>query len=196
MEGLPTEDMGAPVALSLVGKLLTNDLFNVDAMKNFLKGAWKPRKGLVVRKRGGGGRNPICFSIFLINDHKFVLEDGSWGFDGRLEEVEFDTVQAIGKRFAKKWESSSTLMLQKCQRGQKRNLDREDACIITVRGQKKCIQYKYKRLPYYRFSCGLLGHWAMECVEYNETILEFEYPYGTWLCPSPLKGWNRGKQEE
>ena len=48
--------MDSQITLCLVGKPVTTNNFNLDAMKNILKGAWKPQKEVVIHDIG------ICFS--------------------------------------------------------------------------------------------------------------------------------------
>ncbi|KAL2903860.1 hypothetical protein RDABS01_002570 [Bienertia sinuspersici] len=69
------------VALSLVGKLLTNAPFNPEALKNTMRSLWKPTKSLVVREIED---NIFVFQFFLWADREKVLEQGPWLFDGKL----------------------------------------------------------------------------------------------------------------
>ncbi|KAL2924116.1 RNA replication protein [Bienertia sinuspersici] len=59
--------------LFLVGKLLTNNLFSVEAMKNTFKIVWRLGKGKVVREIKHG---IFVFQFFSIVDKAKVLEDG------------------------------------------------------------------------------------------------------------------------
>ncbi|KNA06643.1 hypothetical protein SOVF_179060 [Spinacia oleracea] len=63
----------------LVGKLFTSKPFSVEALKNTMRSAWRPMKGLVVREIES---NLFIFQFFALAHKLSVLEDGSWQFDG------------------------------------------------------------------------------------------------------------------
>jgi len=69
------------IELSLVGKLMTNDNFNVHVMKNVLNNVWKPSKGLVIRDLD---INLFVFQFFSHADRTYVLNEGPWDFGGNL----------------------------------------------------------------------------------------------------------------
>ncbi|KAJ8430797.1 hypothetical protein Cgig2_003239 [Carnegiea gigantea] len=82
MDELPSEDMDSKIALCLVGKPVTTNNFNPDAMKNVLKGAWKPQKGVVIRDIG------IC--PWALDWHLLLLKEIK--ADEQHEEVQFNTI--------------------------------------------------------------------------------------------------------
>jgi len=75
------ETIDAQIALCLVGKLLTNNQFNVEAFKSTMKNVWRPTKGVVVNDLA---RNLFSFQFFSQADKDAVLNDGRWAFDGNL----------------------------------------------------------------------------------------------------------------
>jgi len=62
------------IALSLLGKLLTDSSFNPYVMKNVLKSIWKPSNGLVVRDLDD---NLFLFHFFSTTCTMYVLDEGS-----------------------------------------------------------------------------------------------------------------------
>lgn len=80
IDELPSEDMGAQVALSLIEKLFRDNQFNVEAMKNVLKATLKPRRGLIVREI----EKNLSSSFFSEDDRTYVLANGPWAFDWNL----------------------------------------------------------------------------------------------------------------
>ena len=61
------------IALSFLGRLLTEGSFNARVMKNALTSIWKPSKGLVVRDLDN---NLFLFQFFSAADKKDVLDEG------------------------------------------------------------------------------------------------------------------------
>lgn len=62
----------------LVGKLLTERPFNVEAMKTTLKMVWKPTKGVDITDIG---KNLFLFQFHHLLDRRHVMENGPWNFD-------------------------------------------------------------------------------------------------------------------
>ncbi|XP_048502753.1 uncharacterized protein LOC125498566 [Beta vulgaris subsp. vulgaris] len=70
-----------PVSLLLVGRLLTDRSYNVDAFKKTITGVWKPVHGLVIRVLSP---NLYAFQFFHWRDMAKVLEGRPWCFDNML----------------------------------------------------------------------------------------------------------------
>ncbi|KAL2940036.1 Gag polyprotein [Bienertia sinuspersici] len=62
-----------------------------------------------------------------------------------------------------------------------------------VRGVQKWVDFKYEKLSDLCYICGLFGHVAKDCANYDEDIPENLYPYGSWLRASPTR--NRYRSE-
>ncbi|KAJ8421863.1 hypothetical protein Cgig2_009348 [Carnegiea gigantea] len=76
-----SEERSAQIVLYLYGKLLTSKSFNPKAMKSILKNIWKPERGVVIRELDS---NLFAFQFFSTADKGFVLNEGSWCFDGKI----------------------------------------------------------------------------------------------------------------
>ncbi|KAJ8431271.1 hypothetical protein Cgig2_011124 [Carnegiea gigantea] len=89
------------IALSLPGKLYTENNFNVGAFKS-VKERMEAGNGMVIKKLDG---NLLLFQFFAQSVRAYVLNKGVWSFDGakqgiRLEqssEVQFDVVKFLVK---------------------------------------------------------------------------------------------------
>ena len=69
------------VALCLLGKLHTENSFNIGAMKTVMKNVWKPAQGVVIKELGC---NLFIFQFFDRGDKEYVLNEGPWAFDGSV----------------------------------------------------------------------------------------------------------------
>jgi len=69
------------VALCLLGKLHTENTFNIGAMKTILKNVWKPAKGVIIKELDW---NLFLFQFFAKTDKGYVFNEGPWAFDGRI----------------------------------------------------------------------------------------------------------------
>ncbi|KAK9279540.1 hypothetical protein L1049_013219 [Liquidambar formosana] len=86
MQGTSTER----AKFYLVGKLLTDRLYNAEALKSTLKMIWKLVKGLTLVDLG---KNLFLFQFYYPLDRRRVLDTGPWSFDKSLvllKEVEGD----------------------------------------------------------------------------------------------------------
>lgn len=68
-------------ALCLWGILVTENHFNVGAMKTILKNVWKPVKGVIIRELD---KNLFAFQFFSQTDKNYVLNEGTWAFDDNI----------------------------------------------------------------------------------------------------------------
>ncbi|KAJ8439593.1 hypothetical protein Cgig2_024180 [Carnegiea gigantea] len=69
-----SSDQAEQVALCLLWKLHTKNLFNTGAIKTVMKNVWKPMKGVIVKELDG---NLFAFHFFPRQINK-----GPWAFDG------------------------------------------------------------------------------------------------------------------
>ncbi|KAL2903855.1 hypothetical protein RDABS01_002565 [Bienertia sinuspersici] len=214
------------VALSLVGKLLTNAPFNPEALKNTMRSLWKPTKSLVVREIED---NIFVFQFFLRADREKVLEQGPWSFDGKLlllKEVKKGEQPAeMAFNIARFWVKAYQIPVDRRRRsmavaiankmgkfvdfdgtdpfGYKKYMRfRVDLDIskplmrglkVQVGGAQKWVEFKYEKLTDFCYVCGLFGHAAKECSQYDEDLPESLYPYGSWMRASPTR--NRFRSE-
>ncbi|KAL2899848.1 hypothetical protein RDABS01_024930 [Bienertia sinuspersici] len=56
------------------------------------------------------------------------------------------------------------------------------------------VEFKYERLPFFCFQCGIMGHTEKDCLEENTESEEKGRQWGAWLRASPRKG--QAKREE
>ncbi|KAL2921371.1 hypothetical protein RDABS01_012862 [Bienertia sinuspersici] len=57
------------------------------------------------------------------------------------------------------------------------------------------VDYKYERLPFFCFSCGVMGHSEKDCLVSEDEGTNGDYGWGMWLKASPYKGRNREVEE-
>ena len=72
----------------------------------------------------------------------------------------------------------------------RRNQHIRNKCGDVVR-----IDFKYERLPFFCFHCGILGHSEKDCNHVSEDLIEKGYGWGLWIKASPRKGRKREKEE-
>uniref|UniRef100_A0A803M2D0 CCHC-type domain-containing protein n=1 Tax=Chenopodium quinoa TaxID=63459 RepID=A0A803M2D0_CHEQI len=75
------EGSNTKIALSLVGKLLTQKPFNAEAMKRVLKNLWRIDDNVAIRSVN---TNIFVFQFFNIDDRRKVLEGRPWVFDNQI----------------------------------------------------------------------------------------------------------------
>ena len=68
-----SEERIEQIALCLWGKLLTENYFNLGAMKAVLKNIWKPTRGVIIRELD---KDLFSFQFFLNVDEEYVLNEG------------------------------------------------------------------------------------------------------------------------
>ena len=68
----PSEHM-EQVALCLLGKLHTENTFNIDVMKTVLKNVWKPAKGVIIKELNW---NLFLFQFFTKIDKDYDFNEG------------------------------------------------------------------------------------------------------------------------
>ncbi|KAL2902576.1 hypothetical protein RDABS01_027658 [Bienertia sinuspersici] len=64
----------------------------------------------------------------------------------------------------------------------------KDGSVVT-------IDFKYERLPFFCFACGVMGHSEKECSKEEEDGKEKNLEWGLWLKASPRKGRMRNLEE-
>ncbi|KAK7243871.1 hypothetical protein RIF29_38684 [Crotalaria pallida] len=69
------------LSLCLVGKLWTNQHFNVHAFKSTMVAAWKLKKEVVIQQME---KNVFCFPFSSSRDMEFVLKNCPWNFDRHM----------------------------------------------------------------------------------------------------------------
>ncbi|XP_048504264.1 uncharacterized protein LOC125499468 [Beta vulgaris subsp. vulgaris] len=70
----------------------------------------------------------------------------------------------------------------------KQRIRRKDGVLTT-------IEYKYERLPFFCFRCGVLGHNDKDCRADLPEECDLEMGWGVWLKASPHKGRSKHKEE-
>jgi len=75
------DDKAEQMSLCLWGKVLTDNYFNANAMKNIFKNVLKLSKGVIIRDLD---KNLFAFQFFSATDKGFVLNKGPWAFDGDI----------------------------------------------------------------------------------------------------------------
>lgn len=75
------EEAKTQISLMLVGKLLTNRPFNIEAMKRTLTGIWRAKENIVIRMIES---NLFAFQFFCEADKDRVIKGSPWFFDSKL----------------------------------------------------------------------------------------------------------------
>lgn len=75
------EDSKTQISLILMGKVLTNKPFNVEAMKRILTGLWRAKENIIIRMVES---NLFVFQFFCENDKERVMEGSPWFFGKKL----------------------------------------------------------------------------------------------------------------
>ncbi|KAJ8426113.1 hypothetical protein Cgig2_031780 [Carnegiea gigantea] len=166
----PPKEWKEYIALCLLGKLLTSTNFNIGAMKSVFKSIWKPSKGVVIKEIE---KNVFAFQFFSRYDKEFVMNEGSWAFDGcilllkQMAGVDIDITKLL-------------------RRGVR----------ITADGNPIWIRLKYVRLPDFCYACGKRGRVCNNCKLFNPAVPEAVLQYGGWIRASPLKSKRLNAKEE
>ncbi|KAL2931806.1 hypothetical protein RDABS01_037216 [Bienertia sinuspersici] len=179
------ETIDEQLQLCLVGKLLTNNPFSFDAMKNTLKISWHLGKGMIVREIEN---NMFIFQFFSMPDKRKVMEEGPWSFSGvpiSLKEVN-EGVQP------------SEITFETIRVDIKLDKPLKRFTRVEVKGGSKLVKFTYERLMDICHACERLGHGYQQCDKYDDRILVSELPYGNWMKASPNRKRNFGdhKKEE
>ncbi|XP_056686880.1 uncharacterized protein [Spinacia oleracea] len=75
------EDQSDNLELLLIGKLLTERPFNVDAFKRTMTKVWAPSQGMVIRVLGP---NLFAFQLFHWRDMEKIMNGLPWCFENNL----------------------------------------------------------------------------------------------------------------
>ncbi|KAL2905283.1 hypothetical protein RDABS01_003993 [Bienertia sinuspersici] len=210
LDEIPDEELECQVSLALVGKLFTQNSFNIEALKFVLRTSWKPTK----------------------EDREKVIEQGPWAFDNHLlllreisgreqpRDLVFDAVdfwvKVYNVPFVKRTRYLATTIGSKL--GKLLDFDETDistwakymrirvrlnvnkplprGSTMKIGGEKIWVEFRMERLSGLRYVCGCLGHNMKECNDYDDETPESELPYGAWLRASPIKMHERGGNPE
>lgn len=63
-------------------------------------------------------------------------------------------------------------------------------------GSVLSIEFKYERLPFFCFLCGIIGHGEKDCPNTDDDPQNCNFGLGLWLKASPRKGRSRYLEEE
>ncbi|KAK3204425.1 hypothetical protein Dsin_018471 [Dipteronia sinensis] len=69
------------LALSLVGKVLTNKMVNMDGFMELISKIWKVREGVEIKLVAN---NVFAFQFNSVDDQIHVMASGPWAFDDAL----------------------------------------------------------------------------------------------------------------
>ncbi|KAL2930887.1 Gag polyprotein [Bienertia sinuspersici] len=67
--------------------------------------------------------------------------------------------------------------------------------IKDKKGNEVKIEYKYERLPYFCFACGVIGHSEKDCLYIDEEDRTKKLGWGLFLKASPRKVHSRDREE-
>lgn len=227
-ENIPS-DVDAKVSLMLVGRLVTDRSFNLEAFKRTISMAWGVSKRIVIKALAA---NLFVFQFFHWRDKEKVLEGRPWCFDQhllvlnemsgneqpiqvplffspfwmRIYHLPFncrshDDICAITASLGTVLEvESSGLGLDNFCRV-KLMLDirkplRRSQRIKGKDGNVISIDFKYERLPFFCFMCGIMGHSENDCLLLTDDDEDCSLGWGLWLKASPRKGRMKYLEEE
>lgn len=206
-----TEENDDKVALMLVGRLLTDRPFNVDAFQRTIIQSWAMTGKAVVRSIGP---NLFAFQFFHWRDKEKVILGGPWCFDNQLlilSEVTGDEQPTeVALNFSPFWVRIRNLPFN-CRinahvkavagclgavlevedddvgidkdRRVRVLLDvrkplRREKTIKNKRGMDVVVEFRYERLPFFCFLCGIMGHGERDCSVVTEEGREEGYKWG------------------
>ncbi|XP_010674813.1 uncharacterized protein LOC104890894 [Beta vulgaris subsp. vulgaris] len=217
------------VSLMLVGCLVTDRPFNLDAFKKTMVMAWAVSKKVVIQAVAA---NLFVIHFFHWRDKEKVMEGRPWCFDQHLlvlNELSGDEQPTkIPLNLSPFWVriyhlpfncrsdndvraitvalglvlsiEPDALGLNKYRRV-KVLLDvnkplRRIQKIKGKNGTTLTIEFKYERLPYFCFKCGVMGHGEKDCPSALDDPQDGNFGWGLWLKASPRKGRSRYLEEE
>ncbi|KAK3205549.1 hypothetical protein Dsin_019595 [Dipteronia sinensis] len=203
------------LALSLVGKVLTNRLVNCEVFIGVLRKIWRVKEGVEIEFVSN---NIFTFQFKSVEDRRRILAGGPWTFDGALIVLEAPT----GKGDIKKMNFNHTEFWVQIHRvpllcmtkeighflgvwwvwlwmwlWEHKGIARVSSCGVDVLGDgdETMMLLKYERMSIHCFRCGRLGHSISECVDNpitREDTGREELPFGAWLLAAPPdKQWRR-----
>ncbi|KAF8023371.1 hypothetical protein BT93_F0776 [Corymbia citriodora subsp. variegata] len=167
---------------SLMGQIFLNLSLNHQALITAMRKAWRLDNVAMTPMENG----VFCFNFHSETDQQRVRILGlpsEWKSEGIVHKI----ASRIGKVIEVKVEEKGPV----AQRVGKAKVELDVAAELIVgqptsHGNKKIwLDFKYKRLPFYCYSCGKLGHYATSCktIPYDETNFNTKMAscFGNWL---------------
>ncbi|KAL2893311.1 hypothetical protein RDABS01_009220 [Bienertia sinuspersici] len=215
------------ISLMLVGRLLTNRPYNVEAFKRTMMKVWAIKNGLVIKRLS---TNTFAFQFFHWRDKEKILKDRPWCWENNLlllTEITGDEqpdqvrihhspfwVRIYNLPFNSRSEKVVTALLTGV--GEILEIDEDVLGLERYRrvrvsidvekplrrfqwlkdrqGKEVQAEFKYERLPYFCFACGIIGHSEKDCTnsddEHSETL-----GWGLFLRASPRRGHARDLED-
>lgn len=226
--GTEDVDIKEKLALLLVGRLVTDRSFNIEAFKRTMTKVWAPTNNLVIRVIGP---NLFAFQFFHWRDKEIVLNGRPWCFENHLlilKEVEGDEqpehvslthspfwirvcklpfncrsnndIKAITAGLGEFMEIEDDVLGLDRFRRIRLMIDvskplRRYQRIKDKKGKEVLVEYKYERLPYFCFACGIIGHSEKDCLKVPEEEKKKTLGWNIFLRASPRKGHTKVVQE-
>lgn len=226
--GIITEEAEDKTALMLVGRLLTDRPFNVDAFKRTMIQAWAMTGRVVVRNIGP---KLFAFQFFHWRDKEKVLQGCPWCFDQqllilteitgdeqptevalnhspfwvRIRNLPFncrskEAVRAVANCLGEIVEvEEDEFGIDKDRRVRVimdvRKPLRRKRSIKNRRGDEVEVEFRYERLPFFCFLCGMLGHSERDCSSVPDEERTKGFKWGLNLRASPRKGRSQQLEE-
>ncbi|KAJ8442465.1 hypothetical protein Cgig2_022348 [Carnegiea gigantea] len=184
------ERVDEQIALCLVGRLLTDSHFNLDALKTTMKNIWRPATGVI---------------FFPHADKEVVLNEGPWAFNGSLlilKQLKGDEKPSeVGFSAVRFWVKVCDLPMRRKTYafakflGHKKDILTPSKYLkllvdvditkplwrgmqINIEGKPKWVELRYIKLSDYYYACGLIEYVSRGCDRYVDGTAEVEFPYG------------------
>ncbi|PPR99443.1 hypothetical protein GOBAR_AA21229 [Gossypium barbadense] len=161
--------------LCLVGRVLTESIFNFPSLKNTMADLWHPLQGVSITEMED---RQILFRFYSEVDLKRVVDGMPWFFNRHL--IVFHRVQ--------KGEIPSAVPLWTTIFWVQSPLKRKKKISI---GRNQCIYvlFQYEKLPLFCFLCGRLGHGENFCpIRLALSDQQVEFGWDISLRATPMRG--------
>ncbi|KAL8513932.1 hypothetical protein ACS0TY_013161 [Phlomoides rotata] len=177
----------------LIGRFLTDQPINFQAMKTHMATVWRPQKGVIIKEVGEGG---YLFQFFHHVDLKRIIDGSPWSFVSHLlimhhlKKRRTSTESSLigGSLLGSDYDKSNYAVAWRPYMRIRVAID----VALPLKRRKKLhqpsgdaftVMFKYERLNSFCFVCGRLGHTEKfrEELFKHESVSDIKKEWGSWL---------------